>query len=124
MSKSFKALIRSDGSEQVLSKYVLEVVITDEETEVDQIWNFNVNSDVALPTFHSTGADDFPVVYSLVGTYDDTSRQMTSFDRFRGSIGNNRFYLRTSLGVIIKGPISGGPLQGQSFVGSGTWLKS
>ncbi|KAF9072603.1 Aa1-PRI4 [Rhodocollybia butyracea] len=73
---------------------------------------YTINSDVTVPKFWS---DD----KALALLYDDIPM---GFDSFRGSIGNGRIFIETGKGVTIKGPIHGGPEEGQSFTGSGTWL--
>ncbi|KJA20684.1 hypothetical protein HYPSUDRAFT_783543 [Hypholoma sublateritium FD-334 SS-4] len=35
-----------------------------------------------------------------------------------------RIFIKTGKGITIKGPISGGPTEGQTIVGSGTWTKA
>ncbi|KIK02745.1 hypothetical protein K443DRAFT_509710 [Laccaria amethystina LaAM-08-1] len=75
---------------------------------------FNANSDVSVPKFWSD-----PKGLTLL--YDEVVSGYTSF---RGTIGNGRIFLKTEKGpVTIKGPIHGGPSEGQTFVGSGTWIQ-
>jgi hypothetical protein len=74
-------------------------------------FTFNVNSDVTVPKFWSD--DD-----ALTILYDDIPM---GFDSFRGSIGGSRIFIKTDKGITIKGQIHGGPREGQTFVGSGTW---
>lgn len=83
--------------------------------------SFNCNADITVPKFWSDGADKNPPLRSLSGTYNDWTAQGAGYDSFRGTIGENRIYLKTGKGVVIKGKISGGPTSGQTIVGSGTW---
>ncbi|KAF9072605.1 Aa1-PRI4 [Rhodocollybia butyracea] len=74
---------------------------------------FNVNSDVTVPKFWSDAN-------ALTLLYDEIPM---GFDSFRGSIGEGRIFIKTGKGITIKGPIHGGPREGQTFTGSGTWLQ-
>lgn len=74
---------------------------------------YNVNSDVSVSKFWS--ADK-----GLTLLYDTYS---AGFDSFRGTIGAGRIFIKTGKGITIKGPISGGPPEGQTIVGSGTWIQ-
>jgi len=123
--KSARGAIRPEGNsgETIYSKFRLEGKLKNPVTEVDEIWAFNVNSDVSVVKFFSRGADKVPIQYTLVGSWTKME-QFSGFDRFSGSIGGGRIYIKTTNGIVFKGEIVGGPAEGQSFVGSGTWLKS
>ncbi|GJJ14401.1 hypothetical protein Clacol_008665 [Clathrus columnatus] len=118
MSKTAKGLIRAENHD-VYSKFKLECSFGN---QTNDIWTFNVNSDIALPKFWSFGADKSPIRRNLIVTYDNPL-QFSGFDRFYGSIGDGKIYVRTDKGVTLKGPIAGGPIEGQTFTGAGTWLK-
>ena len=75
---------------------------------------FNVNSDVIFPKFWSDPN-------GLTFLHDEFTGGYTSFE---GNIGGGRIYIKTETGpIIIKGPIHGGPPEGQNFVGSGSWIE-
>ena len=74
---------------------------------------FNANSDVSVPKFSS--ADK--ALKLLYTTFD------AGYDSFRGTIGDGKIFVKTGKGITIKGSITGGPAEGQSFVGSGTWIQ-
>ena len=119
------ALIKVDGipGNNVYSKFKLEGRWENSQTGVYERWVFNINSDVALPAFHSPGADKNPPQWNLTGIWQ-VNTQFTGFDRFSGSIGEGRIYIHTDKGLVFKGAIIGGPDEGSSFVGAGTWIKS
>ncbi|GJJ14408.1 hypothetical protein Clacol_008672 [Clathrus columnatus] len=120
MTKS-TALIKP-GNDSYYSKFKLEGQWRNDETGINTPWTFNVNSDVSVNKFWTVGADKTPPQRTLEYTYDNSS-QFIGFDRFSGSIGGGRIYIRTDKGVVFKGEIKGGPEEGQSFTGAGTWLK-
>ncbi|KAF9072601.1 hypothetical protein BDP27DRAFT_1360918 [Rhodocollybia butyracea] len=74
---------------------------------------FNINSDVTVPKFWSENK-------GLTLLYDDIPM---GFDSFRGNIGGGTIFIKTGKGITIKGPIQGGPEEGQTITGSGTWLQ-
>ncbi|KIK02748.1 hypothetical protein K443DRAFT_656675 [Laccaria amethystina LaAM-08-1] len=75
---------------------------------------FNTNSNVSIPKFWSD-----PKGLTLL--YDEVISGYTSFC---GTICDGRIFLKTEKGPItIKGPIHGSPSEGQTFVGSGTWVQ-
>ncbi|GJJ14407.1 hypothetical protein Clacol_008671 [Clathrus columnatus] len=113
---TYKALIKLDGSSAgavYYSKFKVEVFVPDSETGVTMTYVYNINSDVSVSKFSSKGAPKERALDATVG-----ARGLAGFDRFSGAIGDGRIYIRTDNGVIIKGPITGGPEEGQSFVGS------
>ncbi|KJA18044.1 hypothetical protein HYPSUDRAFT_191405 [Hypholoma sublateritium FD-334 SS-4] len=77
--------------------------------------SFSVNSDVTVPKFWSAEK-------ALTLLYDNDALS-GGFDSFRGTIGDGKIFIKTGKGITIKGPISGGPSEGQTIVGSGTWTK-
>jgi len=125
MSNKTAVLIRPEGPPDLhlYSKYRLEGRWENRETGILEIWTLNVNTDIPIPRFNSKGANNSPPESNLTATYENNN-QFIGFDRFSGSIGGGRFYLRTDKGVVVKGEIEGGPEEGQSFVGSGSWIKS
>lgn len=77
--------------------------------------SFSVNSDVTVPKFWS-GEKALSLLY-------EPDMISGGFDSFRGTIGDGKIFIKTGKGITIKGPISGGPAEGQTIVGSGTWIK-
>ncbi len=77
--------------------------------------SYSVNSDVTVPKFWS-GEKALTLLY-------DSDMISGGFDSFRGTIGDGKIFIKTGKGITIKGPISGGPAEGQTIVGSGTWTK-
>lgn len=120
-AKPLTALIKPGGD--IYSKFTIQGRWLDPEQEVYIGWTYNVNSDVALVTFNSPGATDKPPKYALNGTWREKS-DLLGFKKFDGVIGGGRFYIKTVDGVVIKGPIEGGPDEGQSFTGSGTFTRA
>ena len=117
-SKTFGAFIKPQGAEgTVHSKFVLEGAWLDPETEISVRWTYNINSDVSVPAFNSPDALDKPPVYALSGTGWVRDSQFTGYDSFSGTFGEGRIYIKTGKGLVIKGPIVGGPdAGGQRFV--------
>lgn len=74
---------------------------------------FNANSDVSVPKFWSE-AKGLKLLYDTFNA---------GYDSFRGTIGGGKIFIKTGKGITIKGDISGGSPEGQSFVGSGTWIQ-
>ncbi|KJA17090.1 hypothetical protein HYPSUDRAFT_146919 [Hypholoma sublateritium FD-334 SS-4] len=77
--------------------------------------SYSVNSDVTVPKFWS--AEKALLLLA------DPDMINGGFDSFRGTIGNGQIFIKTGKGITIKGPICGGPSEGQTIVGSGTWTK-
>ena len=125
-SKTFGAFIKPQGAEgTVHSKFVLEGAWLDPETEISVRWTYNINSDVSVPAFNSPDALDKPPVYALSGTSWVRDSQFTGYDSFSGTFGEGRIYIKTRKGLVIKGPIVGGPdAGGQCFVGYGTFANA
>jgi len=115
-----KGMIKRPAGLDVTSKYTFEDSWTNSETGISTKTVFNINADVTVPVFNSTGA---PKERTLDVTFDD-KLQRVGYDTFTGSIGEGRIYIRTAKGVVIKGEIEGGPEEGQSFIGAGTWTKA
>jgi hypothetical protein len=105
--------------DDIASKYTVKATLDNPETGIPEQWTYNINADVAVKRFKSTGAPDQRVL-SL--EYGNTG-QFLGYDRFNGSIGSGRIYIKTEKGIKIKGTIEGGPTDGQTFVGAGTWTK-
>ncbi len=76
---------------------------------------YNINSDVTVPKFWSDKK-------ALTLLYE-SEYLVGGFDSFRGTIGDGRVFIKTGKGITIKGPIHGGPEEGQTIVGSGTWVQ-
>ena len=115
-SKPLTALVKPGAD--IYSKFVVRGRWLDPEREVYIAWDYNIHSDVPVTTFKSPGSTDEPPKYALNGTWQD-KQQFRGFSYFKGSIGNGRIYIKTTTGVVIKGPIEGGPDEEQIFVGSG-----
>jgi hypothetical protein len=111
------------GHSGIYSKFLLEGAFENPEAEVEEVWSLNVNSDVAIISFHSVGANQDPPERRLVSVYQSIV-QLTGFDKISGSIGNGKIYIHTQRGVVIKGDIIGGPKTGQTFIGAGTWTRA
>lgn len=115
MSHTSYATIRAEDN-PVYSKFTVKggmwVNPNDHDEGVVPI-TFNANSDVSVPKFWS--ADK-----GLTLLYDTFN---AGYGSFRGTIGAGRIFIKTEKGITIKGAISGGPAEGQSFVGSGTWIQ-
>ena len=77
--------------------------------------SYSINSDVTVPKFWS-GDKTLTLLY-------DNDMITGGFDSFRGTVGAGTIFIKTGRGITIKGPISGGPAEGQTIVGSGTWTK-
>ena len=91
-----------------------EKFVSDDPDEGTVPVNFNANSDVSVPKFWSD-LKGLTLLYTKV---------VSGYTSFTGTIGNGRIFLKTEKGpVTIKGPIHGGPEEGQTFVGSGTWIQ-
>jgi hypothetical protein len=102
------------------TKYTLHVIMPNPVTEIPEHFALNVNSDTFISRFRSK---DAPKARTL--TVDHTSlHQFLGYDGFQGSIGHGRIYLRTDRGITIKGEIEGGPDEGHTFVGAGSWTRS
>lgn len=116
MSRTSYATINA-GDNALYSKFTIKgakYVNPDDHDEGIVPITFNANSDVPVPKFWSD-----PKGLTLL--YDEGVSGYTSF---RGTIGDGRIFLKTEKGPItIKGPIHGGPSEGQTFVGSGTWVQ-
>jgi hypothetical protein len=102
------------------TKYTLHVMMPNSVTDVNEHYALNVNADVFISRFNSK---DAPKARTLTVVYTSMN-QFLGYDGFQGSIGCGRFYLQTDQGIIIKGEIEGGPVDGQTFVGVGTWTRS
>lgn len=107
MSFSGTALIRKDED----SKYVVEASV---KGNFDAVWNYKVCPDVVVPQFSGTG---------LKITFNGYEN-LTGDQRFSGLIGRNQIKIETTRGVIIEGPIIGGPGSVQTFIGVGTWTSA
>jgi hypothetical protein len=118
-SKAAAAWINTDEDSDITSKYTLKCYLPNEETGIPEQWTYNINADVSLKRFKSTDAPD---ERALAAEYSNTE-QFLGYDRFNGSIGSGRIYIKTEKGIKIKGTIEGGPQDGQTFVGAGTWTK-
>jgi hypothetical protein len=115
-----KGWIVTAVDDDVTSKYTLRTWWTNPESGIDEPATFNINADVAVKRFKSTGAPDTKTL-NLEWTDKD---QFLGYDRFSGSIGGGRIYIKTEKGIKVKGEIVGGPTDGQTFVGAGTWTKA
>ena len=118
MSQNYKGQIDKPGDD-VSTKYVVQVFVPNAETGITKKHTYNINADVTVPSFGTKPAKQ----RSLDVTVSD-SMQTLGFDTFTGSIGDGRIYIRTAKGVVMKGEILGGPEDGQTFVGSGTWSSA
>jgi hypothetical protein len=107
----------------IYSKFRIEVRLPDPRSDIHTILIFNVNSDIPLPKFHSDGADRKPVQTLLTVVYKD-QEQFTGFHRFSGKIGEKRIWIETDRGIVFKGGIVGGPEEGVSLGGSGSWTTT
>jgi hypothetical protein len=119
-SGTVQAWIMAWDNGDITSKFVLNVSIPNEETGIPVLYTFNVNSDVALHRFKS---QDAPQEKKLTASYTSLD-QFLGYDRFNGSIGGGRIFIKTEKGVKVKGAIEGGPGDGQTFTGAGTWARS
>lgn len=127
MDRKIEGLIRAEGEPNrhggLYSRFRLEVKSRSDDTGPFEIWTFNITADFPIVKFYSAGASNNPPERTLFGTYQNYG-QFASFDRFKGSMGDGRFFIRTDLGVELMGDIIGGPVDGQGFVGSGVWVRS
>jgi hypothetical protein len=111
--------IEEDEPNSVTSKYTFHWFWKDLESGMEIPISYNINSDVSIPSFHSKGAPDRK---ELTVTYIPEEGEPNGYNRFSGSIGNGRIYIKTK-NLKIQGPIVGGPVEGQTFVGAGTWTR-
>ncbi|KAF8598450.1 hypothetical protein BDV93DRAFT_526725 [Ceratobasidium sp. AG-I] len=102
------------------SKYNLVTYWYNPETEIELTSNFNINADVTVPAFFSAEAP----ARKTLNVEAISEDQFLGFDEFSGEIGGGRIFIVTKKGVKIKGEIVGGPDQGQSFVGAGSWTRA
>jgi hypothetical protein len=72
----------------------------------------SASMDVVLPSF--TAAD-------LTLEYNELT-DVGGFTRIDGNIGGGQMDFITDRGVIISGPIKGGPEESNSFSATGTWV--
>jgi hypothetical protein len=114
-----KGLIITAVDDDIASKYTFKTTLVDNETGNAEPYTYNINADVSVRRFSSKGA---PSDETLTVEYANRE-QFLGHDRFSGSIGGGRIYIKTEKGIKIKGEIEGGPIDGQTFVGSGTWTK-
>jgi hypothetical protein len=118
-------MIRPDPS-GVGSKYTLEVKYQPDPSDPDSATvtkSLNINSDVNVPKFNSTGA---PKDFKLRFKYENPTRSIAGFARIRGTIGEGKINFTLSraddtVAAKVAGDITGGPDETQTFVGSGTW---
>jgi hypothetical protein len=82
-SKAAAAWINTDEGSDITSKYTLKCYLPNEETGIPEQWTYNINADVSLKRFKSTGA---PEERELTAEYSSTD-QFLGYDRFNGSIG-------------------------------------
>jgi hypothetical protein len=112
--------IQTAVDDDITSKYTCRTYWRNPETEINEPATFNINADVAVKRFHSK---DAPQKMTLTVEWTD-KEQFLGYDRFSGSIGGGRIYIKTEKGIKVKGEIVGGPSDGQTFVGAGTWTKA
>ena len=113
-------MIKRPQGLDVATKFTLEGSWSNPETGISVKSVYNMNADVTVPVFNTVGA---PTSKQLDITWQD-KMQFVGYDTFTGSIGENRIYIRTGKGVVAKGAIEGGPADGQTFVGAGTWTSA
>ena len=101
------------------SKYTLLSYWHNPQTGMDNETVFNINADSMVPTFASLEA---PARRNLLVEWTD-ERQFLGYDRFSGEIGGGRIYIKTEKGIVIKGPIAGGPSRTRRFDGAGAWVR-
>ncbi|GJJ15160.1 hypothetical protein Clacol_009435 [Clathrus columnatus] len=121
MAHRSQALIRPENP-AVYSKFRIEAIDYNPETDFKELTILNVNSDVAVIKFSSIDAEKSPPEYNLIEIWEKPSDR-TGLARISGHIGEGKIYLLTDKGVIIKGDIVGGPVESQSITGTGTWTK-
>jgi hypothetical protein len=102
------------------TKFTLETAWRHPETGIPVPAVFNINSDVLIESFKSEGAQE---MRTLSLTYTSIS-QAIGFQRFEGTVGENKIYIMLERGMVVKGKIVGGPAKGQTFVGAGTWTRA
>ncbi|CAA7262425.1 unnamed protein product [Cyclocybe aegerita] len=116
MSNTSFATIKAEDN-AIYSKFTVKGAMWNNPADHDEgsvPITFNANSDVAVPKFYS--ADK-----SLTLLYDTFT---AGYDTFRGNIGGGKIFFKTGKGITIKGDVTGGPAEGQNFVGSGTWIQA
>jgi hypothetical protein len=127
MSHKFTAAIKA-GGDSIYSKFRFDCQVMKDLSDPDKgsyAATFNCNSDVTVPKFWSEGSDKAPKPErTLIGTYTEWTTQGLGFDSFEGTIGDGRIYLTTGKGIVIKGAIKGGPDEGQTITGRGTWTQA
>lgn len=109
------------GDDGETTKYTIQTSWNDPTTGISLPTVFNINSDILVEKFKSVGA---PAEETLVLEYRSDSSQPVGFQKFSGIIGGGRIYIQIDGGIVIKGDIMGGPEQGQTFVGAGTWTRA
>ncbi|CAE6400128.1 unnamed protein product [Rhizoctonia solani] len=113
--------IIAGGYKRIISKYSFKWAWVDEQSGIPIGIAFNVNSDVPVPSFKSSGA---PSVRTLQVKYDRDRGQPYGLSDFNGIIGSNRIYLEIPEWLIeISGAIEGGPYIGTTFAGQGSWIS-
>jgi len=117
---TFQGMIKRPPGLSVASKYTVEGSWYNPNSGITTRSTFNINSDVTIPVFNTRGA---PKEKTLDITWSD-AMQFVGYDTFTGSIGDGRIYIVTGKGIVCKGQIEGGPEDGATFVGAGTWLSS
>jgi len=114
------------GDASTYSKFEITINIINPETDINTKYTYTCNSDVRVKKFWTAGSENHPpdnVLFTIYpeGDFGDIA---TGFDSFSGSIGAKKIYIKTGKGIVTKGDIEGGPEEGQTIRGSGTWLSS